>query len=118
MCWRETADAARAVAAAMPLLQKAKRVVFASVAGNDGIAPDAIADIARQFSWRGVPVETRLIAPDGRVPQELLSALASEVKADLVVMGAYGHSRMREVLFGGFTQSFIQHADRPVLMMH
>ncbi len=118
VCWRETPDAARAVAAALPLLQKAKRAIFASVAENDSINPDAMADIVRQFSWSGVAVEMRLIAPDGRAPQELLTAEAEASGVDLVVMGAYGHSRMRELLFGGFTQSFINGAARPVLMMH
>jgi nucleotide-binding universal stress UspA family protein len=118
VCWRETPDAARAVAAALPLLQKAKRAIFASVAENDSINPDAMADIVRQFSWSGVAVEMRLIAPDGRAPQELLTAEAEASGVDLVVMGAYGHSRMRELLFGGFTQSFVNGAARPVLMMH
>jgi nucleotide-binding universal stress UspA family protein len=47
-----------------------------------------------------------------------LAAEAQECKADLVVMGAYGHSRMRELLFGGCTRAFISYADRPVLLMH
>jgi len=118
VCWRETADAARAVAAAMPLLRKAKRAILASVAQSDSNIVDAMAGIARQLAWGGIPVESQLIEPDGRSPQEQISAAAKIADADLVVMGAYGHSRRREVLFGGFTQSFIDSADRPVLMMH
>jgi hypothetical protein len=47
-----------------------------------------------------------------------LAAAAAKCNADLTVMGAYGRARTREVLFGGCTQSFIEHADRAVLMMH
>ena len=118
VCWRETADAARAVAATMPLLQKAKRTIFASVAPTDSNIVDAMADITRQLAWSGIPVEHKLMTPYGGTPQELISAAAETAGADLVVMGAYGHSHMREVLFGGFTQSFLERADRPVLKMH
>jgi nucleotide-binding universal stress UspA family protein len=118
VCWRESADAARAVAAAMPLLQKAKRAIFASVAPSDSEIVDVMADITRQLAWSGIPVEDKLISPHGGTPQELIAAAAQTTGADLVVMGAYGHSRLRELLFGGFTQSFIDRADRPVLLMH
>jgi nucleotide-binding universal stress UspA family protein len=50
--------------------------------------------------------------------QELLAQAAQTCGADLIVSGAYGHSRLREVVFGGCTQSFIRHSDRPVLLMH
>jgi len=118
VCWRETADAARAAAAAMPLLRRAERTIFASVAADDTPIAAAMADIAQQLAWGGIKVETMVIAPDGGTPQALISAAAKSAGADLIVMGAYGHSRMREVLFGGFTQSFIEGADCPVLMMH
>jgi nucleotide-binding universal stress UspA family protein len=48
----------------------------------------------------------------------LLASTARDCGADLVVSGAYGHSHLREVVFGGCTQSFIRHSDRPVLLMH
>ena len=54
----------------------------------------------------------------GLLVQELLAAAAEACGADLVVMGAYGHSRIREVLFGGCTQAFISKADKPILLMH
>ncbi len=118
--WRETAEAARAVAAAMPFLARAKRVVVVSVAdgGADAAAADAMAGVARQLAWNGAPAETQIIAPKGRPTPVVLAEAAEACAADLVVLGAYGHSRMRELLFGGCTKSFIEYADRPVLLMH
>jgi nucleotide-binding universal stress UspA family protein len=118
VCWKESAEAARAAAAAMPLLRKAERVIFASVAeASDGPA-EGVQGIARQCALNGIAAETRIIAPNGRAPEVALAAEARECKADLMVMGAYGHSRMRELLFGGCTRAFISDAERPVLLMH
>ena len=118
VCWKESADAARAVTAATPFLARAKRVIFAGVAERSEQILTAIADAVRQFAWHGVPVEMQTIAPDGGPVEDLLATAARTSAADLMVMGAYGHSRMREIVFGGCTQSFIRHADRPVLLMH
>jgi nucleotide-binding universal stress UspA family protein len=118
VCWRESADAARAVTAAMPLLTKAKRVIFASVVEDGGRLADAVKEITAQVAWAGVAAEAKVIPPQRAPLQELLAATAKEVQADLIVMGAYGHSRIREVLFGGCTRAFITYADRPVLLMH
>jgi nucleotide-binding universal stress UspA family protein len=97
---------------------KAKRTLVASVVEREGDITDGIRDITRQLAWSGIPAEAKLINPSGRAPQELLADAAKACGADLVVMGAYGHSRLREVLFGGCTQAFIRDADRPVLLMH
>jgi nucleotide-binding universal stress UspA family protein len=118
VCWKESADAARAVTAATPFLSRAKRVVFVTVAERNGDTAAAIDDVVRQFSWYGTPAEIQVITPNGRPVQELLAQAAQTCGADLIVSGAYGHSRLREVVFGGCTQSFIRHSDRPVLLMH
>jgi nucleotide-binding universal stress UspA family protein len=118
VCWRETADAARAVTAATPLLAKAKRVFLTTVAERDGNVADGLNDLARQLAWSGVRAEVEIIAPNGMPISTLLAAAGDSHAADLMVLGAYGHSRAIETLFGGATQSFIQEADRPVMMMH
>jgi nucleotide-binding universal stress UspA family protein len=118
VCWRESADAARAVTAAAPLLAQAKRVVFVGVAEKSHDTAAALENVVRQFSWCGVPAAVQVITPDGRPVHELLATAARGCEADLVVSGAYGHSHLREVVFGGCTQSFIRHADRPILLMH
>ena len=118
VCWKESGNAARAVAAAMPILAKAKRVVFTSVVERDESVVDAVKDLARQFAWNGVATETQIIPAKGRKIPGMLSAAAEECNADLVVMGAYGRSRARELLFGSCTEAFLHHADRPILLMH
>ena len=118
VCWKETAEAARAVSAAMPFLTNARRVVIVSVAENDEDLAEAMGDVARQFAWNGIHAETRIITPNGGSIPGLLSSAAQACGADLVVLGAYGRSRMREVLFGSCTESLIRNADRPALLMH
>jgi len=118
VCWKESGNAARAVAAAMPILAKAKRVVFTSVVESDKSVVDAVKDLARQFAWNGVATETQIIPAKGRKIPGMLSAAAEECSADLVVMGAFGASRARQIIFGSCTEAFLRHADRPILLMH
>jgi nucleotide-binding universal stress UspA family protein len=118
VCWRETPDAARALGAAMPLIAKSERVVFAGVQEKANNIEEALNDVAAQFRWSGVPADVCVIPSNGRPIAEALAATAEACAADLMVMGAYGHSRMREVIFGGCTQAVIGHAERPVLLLH
>ena len=118
VCWRESADAARAVTAASPFLERAERVILATVAEEKENGGAAMNDFAAQLAWHRIPVEVRIIEPAGRSPQERLADAGREHAADLIVMGAYGHSHLRETLFGGCTQSFLRQGDRPILLMH
>jgi nucleotide-binding universal stress UspA family protein len=119
VCWRESSNAARAVSAAMPILSKAKRVVFASVVERDDPSvAESTKDVARQFAWNGVATETQIIPAKGRKVAGVLSEAAETCNADLVVMGAYGQSKARQIIFGSVTEAFLRHADRPVLLMH
>jgi nucleotide-binding universal stress UspA family protein len=116
--WTETASAARALGAALPLLSKSERVVIVNVEKPAGGSADGIRDLARQLLWHGISAEFKGMPADGRSVAEQLEAAAADCDADLVVMGGYGHSRVREMIFGGCTQHFIDHAKWPVLMMH
>jgi nucleotide-binding universal stress UspA family protein len=118
VCWRETPEAARALAAAMPLLAKSRRVIILSVGERADASREHGADVARQLAWHGVPAEARWLASDGGAIAEQIDAFAGDCASDLLVMGGYGHSRMRELVFGGCTQRFIDQADRPVFLMH
>jgi len=118
VCWNESVSAARAVTAATPLLAKAKRVVFVSVAERDDGATDALQDLARQFAWNGVAADVRVIPGSGRGIPVALAAAAEECGADLVVMGAYGRSRTHELIFGSCTDAILDDSDRPILLMH
>jgi nucleotide-binding universal stress UspA family protein len=118
VCWKESGNAARAVTAATPFLSKAKRVVFTSVTERDEGVTEAVHDLARQFAWHGISTEVKVIPAASRPVPDLLSAAAEDCGADLVVMGAYGRSRARQLIFGSCTEAFMRHADRPILLMH
>jgi nucleotide-binding universal stress UspA family protein len=118
VCWKESSEAARAVNAAMPLLRHARQVVVVSIAENGDDPAEALAGVARHLAWNGVTAELRTIPSSGGGIPALLSATAHECGADLVVLGAYGHSRVHEILFGSCTQSVIRNAETSVLLMH
>jgi nucleotide-binding universal stress UspA family protein len=118
VCWKESPEAARAVNAAMPLLRRARRVVVVSIAENGDDPAEALAGVARHLAWNGVRAEPRTVPSSGGGIPALLSAAARECGADLVVLGAYGHSRVHEILFGSCTQAVIRNAETAVLLMH
>jgi nucleotide-binding universal stress UspA family protein len=81
-----------------------------------GLAPDT--SIAAALARHGIrPVIRTSVAPDITVGDDILSRL-SDLDADLLVMGAYGHSRMREMVFGGVTRSIARHMTVPTLFAH
>ncbi len=102
----------------MPFLANADRVVVVSIAENDENPAESLGEVSRQLAWNGVRAELRSIVPGGAAIPALLSSAAQECGADLVVLGAYGRSRMHEVLFGSCTQSVIRDAATSVLLMH
>jgi nucleotide-binding universal stress UspA family protein len=119
VCWKECAEAAHAVTAAMPLLRHAARVVVAGVSEDgDSDARAAVEGLARNMHWQGIKAEPQCVAPDGRPVATVLRATAQELQADLVVMGGYSHSRIREIIFGGCTDAFLRAADCAVLLVH
>jgi len=118
VCWKDSGNAGRAVAAATPILSHAKRVVFASVVKRGGGGARAVHDLARYFAWNGTSTEVQVVQANGGGVPGALSAAAEDCGADLVVMGAYGRSRMRELIFGSCTDTLIRDTDRPILLMH
>lgn len=118
VCWKESGNAARALAAATPFLTSAKRVVFTGVTEGIEGAAAAVHDLAQRFARDGVSAEAQLILPNGGGIPGALAAAAEDCAADLVVMGAYGHSRVRELIFGSCTEALLRDADRPILLMH
>jgi nucleotide-binding universal stress UspA family protein len=116
VCWKDARNTAAAVTAAAPLLVKARRVLFVSVAKRDpGLAAE-IATAAREIV--GIEAEVQFIsASRGGVP-DALAAAAEECDASLLVAGAYGRSRGRQILFGSCTDKILERCDRPILLMH
>lgn len=119
--WKETKEAARALAAAYPLLERAARVVLLSIAEREAAstaARTALEQLAQELKWHGIEAEIRLIDDHkGSVTSQLARA-AHELSADLLVVGGFGHGPLRELIFGGVTQSLIDHADLPLFMLH
>ena len=120
VAWNGSAEAVRAIASALPLLQRARKVnlvVFdADISGElHGEVPGA--DIALYLARHGVPVEVTSGGAGIDVGASLLS-FAGKNEADLIVMGAYGHSRFREILLGGMTRSVLASSTIPLWMSH
>ena len=117
IAWKAAPEAARAVTAAMPLLSKAKHILIVTVAEEEGLSDEEGARLMTALGWHGLNASTRHLRPDRLGAADTLLAAAAEQSA-LVVMGAYGHSRLREWVFGGFTEHVLRGAAVPVLMMH
>jgi nucleotide-binding universal stress UspA family protein len=116
VCWKETAEAARALSAALPLLARAERVVVVSVSEGAQDTDEPLRAVARHLALHGIAAEHRLLARERSVG-DVLEAAAGAFDADLIVLGAYGHSKAREFVFGGCTRTFLGRASVPVLMM-
>jgi len=116
--WKETPEAAHALAAAMPILVNSERVILAGVEDGDSGPRSWLDAVARHLGWHGIVAQTQVISADGRSIAHLLHAAAEAANADLLILGAYGRSRVRELVFGGVTQSFLEGAAMPILLAH
>jgi nucleotide-binding universal stress UspA family protein len=117
IAWNGRAESARALAAALPFVEAAS-VVHVLTAETWRTQFAVTEDLADYFEWRGIECERHAVAPgDEPVGQALLRA-AGEVQADLLVMGGYGRSRLRELVLGGVTRHVLAHAQIPVLLEH
>ena len=117
IAWKDRPEAVRAIVAAAPFLSKAKLVRVISVTETDQ-DESSLAEITDYLSRAGVAAEANIVPPSSGGAGEHLVAEASKYKAALLVMGASGHSRLREWAFGGATNYVLRHATLPVLMMH
>ncbi len=119
IAWKAGRESARAVFDALPLLQGAENVHILEITDrNDAstLGPDI--SIAASLARHGIkPTIHTSVAPDISVGDEILSRL-SDLDADLLVMGAYGHSRMRELVFGGATRHIARHMTVPTFFSH
>ncbi len=121
IAWDGSREAARAVGDAMPLLTRAESVTVlvvdpASLRGRVGDQPGA--DLATHLARHGIKAEVMTTASGGIGVGNVIIGQASDSGADLVVMGGYGHSRLRELVLGGATQSMLDHMPVPALLAH
>ena len=118
VAWNRGLQATRAFHAAKTLLLgKAKRVRILSITTGARQGPTAGA-IAGNLQRHGIRADVLELSPDYRSVGEVVLAEASAIHADLVVMGAFSHSRLRQLILGGVTRYVFEHAELPVLMAH
>jgi nucleotide-binding universal stress UspA family protein len=117
VCWDGSRPATRAIADAMPFLRRAKTIDIVAVSGERGKGSELVGtNMARHLARHGLKVELkRLSAVD--VPAAIQAQVA-ETRADFMVMGGYGHSRLREFILGGVTRTILTSSTIPVLMSH
>jgi nucleotide-binding universal stress UspA family protein len=116
IAWKPTREAAHAVAAAMPLLAIAKDIHILTVAEDAAVAGAEHDPLTEALRWHGFQVAARHLPPAGSVPDTMLAA-ARERNA-LLVTGGFGHGRLRQWIFGGFTRRVLAAAEVPVLIAH
>jgi nucleotide-binding universal stress UspA family protein len=118
VAWRDTRESARAVAEALPFLKgSATRIVTVRPKGGEE-PDDRAADVAAHLARHGAKVEVNAVDAHGATTASVLLGEARRMEADLIVMGAYGHSRFREWVLGGVTRDMIAKSDKPLLIAH
>jgi nucleotide-binding universal stress UspA family protein len=118
VCWDGSRSAARAVGDALPLLKRAKTIDVVTVEHKETRKELRGAQIAEHLARHKLRVELKpLVAPDSDAASVVLS-YAADSSADLIVMGGYGHTRLREFVLGGMTYNILKSMTVPVLMSH
>lgn len=121
VAWNASREATRAVNDAMPVLEQsahADLVVVNPVHGSYGQGDEPGSDIALHLSRHGIDVEVQRFEVNDLEPGDTILARLADRDTDLLIMGAYGHSRMRELVLGGATRSVLGQMTVPVLMSH
>lgn len=120
VAWSAKPQAARAVADAAPFLDAAEAVRVVTVDAKPAAGSSALpgADLATHLAHRGVKVELRNVDGLGREAEQAILDEALALDADLIVMGGYGHSRLRQFVFGGVTRVLTQTSPVPLFMAH
>ena len=118
VCWDGSRTAARAIADAMPFMERARAIDVVTVDSRERRNELVGADIAQHLARHGLKVDLKpIVAPDMDVADAILSH-AADSSIDLIVMGGYGHSRLREFVLGGATRGVLGTMTVPTLMAH
>ena len=121
VAWDASREATRALSEAQSILEKAEQITVITVDAKPkmfGHGDQPGANIAGHLSRRGLPAEVRNVDSMGRAASLAILEEAQALDADLVVMGGYAHSRLRELVFGGATRELLRTATIPLLMAH
>lgn len=120
IAWNHSREAVRAIHGALPLLKRATQVVVLDGARHDdllGVRHLPQLDLQAYFARHGIAAEFRSFAPKHDYGAGIL-AIARETQADLIVLGAWGHSRIAELVLGGTTRHLFQNSDLPLFVAH
>ncbi|HSF47349.1 MAG TPA: universal stress protein [Burkholderiales bacterium] len=121
IAWNGSREAARAVSDALPFLKRASQITVLAVNAeqdDSGHRDDPGANLVNYLARHGVKAEATQSYSDEVDAGNLLLSRAADLSADLLVMGAYGHSRVREMVLGGVTRTLLRDMTLPVLMSH
>lgn len=119
VAWDFSRAAARAICDAMALLEMAQDVRVVTVENEKTLdTKHSSEEVAKNLSRHGVRVTLETVDAAGRPIGEVLTSSAARCKADILVMGAYGHSRLREFILGGATQSLLSNPPLPIFFSH
>ena len=120
IAWKDTAEARKAVAAALPLLKQATELTVVEIVSDEresDAASGHVADVAKWLQRHDVSATARVELAAGDAGSHL-DAIASEARIDVIVAGAYGHARLREWIFGGVTHHLLLQSKTCVLLVH
>lgn len=120
VAWKDTTEARRAIVDSLPLLRKAKYVTVAEIVEAGDSRPAAVLRVRDVVAWlaRHDIAATELVPEKDGAATDQLDRVAADVGAGVIVAGAYGHSRFRELVLGGVTQHLITQTTRCVLLSH
>lgn len=118
VAWNGSAQAARAVSNAIPFLKAADEVLIAAVPTEKTSARLRGTELRAHLQWHGVDAKRREVSLNNNTVGEAILGMCAEENVDLLVTGAYTHSRMIQIILGGVTRSVIENANIPVLMSH
>jgi len=119
ICWDGSRLASRAVRDAMPLLEQAEAITIITINAASSVPADAsAAHLMRYLSRLGVPTEIDSLKTSKANTQSIILSLAADESLNLLVMGGYGHSRLKETVFGGVTREMLESMTVPTLMSH
>jgi nucleotide-binding universal stress UspA family protein len=116
IAWNCSTEQTRAIALAMPLLQKADRVTVLTVIGGTGVPGPSAKQLIRYLKCNGISAEPLTVELGGKNTGEAILATAERLGCDLLIKGAYTQNRLRQMIFGGATQHVLANAALPVLL--
>jgi nucleotide-binding universal stress UspA family protein len=115
VAWNQSADAACAIAAAMPLLQRAEQIVVATCGPENRTGPKST-HLAQYLANWDIGIER--MHTKGRHVEKEIEAVYRETRSDVLLMGAYSRHRLRQLVFGGVTEHMLFKTEIPALMLH